>query len=567
MDLTKNLPMSEVESNESEGGETTPLIPSGGFLPRTLLHWAGAFSGGVLLGITFLFPAFSDLVWVALVPLFLLIRERDARGNFLMGWLVGFPWFFISCHWLRHVTVAGWVCLALFEATWLGLWMMAAGRFHTRWRLAVLPMLWVAMEMVRSKGPLGFSWNLLGHAADPLLFLVQGWGVYGLSFAIVGANAAVAWLILMSLKQLPCVYAPDGAGFFLLVPVLWLGVGWWEVRPVPIALGEVEVAMVQGSFPQSLKWTVPPAQAVSRYVGLTDEVLKDYRPDLIVWPEAAIPTILSEEPPLLEFLRDQTTRWRTPLLFGVLDQDRRKEGASHLFNSVVLLDPVADRGKEAIEEPRQVSQFLRGTEDEPSRSLFLPSVHAGFPSGPVRVYDKARLLPFGEYVPFAPLIPFVQKFVEDRGGGAFSAGKPGRVLETRFGEIGPLVCFESTYSSLARQAVLNGAQLLINVTNDAWFLKTAATHQHALQCRFRAVETGRAVVRAANTGTTAVYMPDGSIRSELPEWTQTAGVAKVPLYSHLTFSARVGDCFAWLCLICFAFSLWNAAGPLEEETT
>jgi apolipoprotein N-acyltransferase len=358
---------------------------------------------------------------------------------------------------------------------------------------------------------------------------------------------------------------PEGAGFFILLPLIWLAVAWIEVAPVPKPDGRIEVGLVQGSFPQSLKWTVPLNEAVSRYVEETESLIARNRADLILWPEVALPVVLSEEPKLLEYLIRQVRDWRVPLLFGVLDRDFRLGPEGPLYNSAVLLDPWTTQGTEPPTTPLQVSQMLRGDSVPLTESRLLPSVFALPPSSQIRVYDKARLLPFGEYVPFASVLTFVQKFVENRGGGAFSPGPPGAVLDTRFGEIGPLICFESTHAALARKAVLAGAVVLVNITNDAWFLQTAAMRQHALQCRFRAVETGRAVVRSANTGITAVYLPSGEEVSRLPVWTQTSNIATVPLYSHLTFQARVGDFFGWLCLACLLFSLWLSTGEARDD--
>ena len=264
-------------------------------------------------------------------------------------------------------------------------------------------------------------------------------------------------------------------------------------------------------------------------------------------------------------------------LFGILDIDRRRAGSNveedgALYNSLVYLDP--DRETDLLNEkpPTQISRSLRGPRAafEPE-SVILPSVNASPKKFKPFIYDKARLLPFGETVPFASLLPFVKRFVETRGGGAFSSGTAGAILETPFGDLGPLICFESTYPGLARRAVVNGAALLVNVTNDAWFLKTAAARQHALQSRFRAIETGRAVVRVANTGLSRVYLPNGTVRGTLAWWEQGAETVKVPLYSHLTFQTRVGDWFGWLCLTCLAIMLTLARtsptlAPLDEPS-
>ena len=552
--------------DDQESSVNALSIPGpSGFHPRQVVRFLAAALTGLAMGFIFLDPVFTPGIWVALVPLMLLIRDRDKLGNFLTGWLVGFLWFFISCHWLRHVTWAGWFCLALVEGIWLGIWMILAGRFQLRWRLLLFPMLWVCMEMLRSKGVVGFSWNLLGHVAEPISPMAQGWGVYGISFVAVASSALIAGAILLFTGRIPWIRMPEGAGFFLLLPLIWLGVAWYETIPVPKPDDHIEVGLVQGSFPQSLKWTVPIQEAVSRYVEETNALVNQKRLDLILWPEVALPVVLSEEPKLVEYLIHQMREWDTPLLFGVLDRDFRFGPSGPLYNSAVLFDTWKLPDVELPLMPPQVSRMLRGESPVIEESRILSPVYAVTQATPVRVYDKARLLPFGEFVPLGSIFTFIQKFVENRGGGAFSPGRAGGILETRFGELGPLICFESTHPGLARKAVLGGAVVLVNMTNDAWFLQTAAMRQHALQCRFRAIEAGRAVIRSANTGITAVYLPNGQVVSHLPVWTQTSAIAEVPLYSHLTFQARVGDFFGWLCLICFLFSLWLST--VEKKTS
>lgn len=525
---------------------------------------------GLLLGFAFLDSSFSIWAWIGLVPLILILRDQDLPGNFLKGWLVGFCWFLVACHWIRHVTWIGCFSLCLFEATWLGVWMMIAGFFPLFWRILAFPSLWVTAEFLRSKGELGFSWNLIGHLSGPLAPLAQGWGVYGISFLIVGFNALLAWLAAYYILKRKPATMPEGAGFFMLLPLIWLGIGWWVIQPVPKPADQIRVAIVQGNFPQSLKWQVPVQEAVDRYVNETERLVFNEPIDLICWPEVSIPAILSQSPPLLDYLTNKVVDWRVPLLFGILDEDCRGIKPFPLFNSAVLLDPLELQSNQKLNGPREVSWFLRGDNQKASSSSLLPSAEASFADlgvlGPpsswrrngrevVRVYDKARLLPFGEYVPMGRILTFIQDFVEKSGGGAFSSGWVGKVLETGFGPIGPMICFESTHAGLARRAVLNGAVVLTNLTNDAWFLQSAAAEQHALQCRFRAIETGRAVIRAANTGISGIYLPNGELISKLPPWTTAGEAVDVPLYEHMTFSVRVGDFFGWLCLVCLAFSL------------
>jgi len=563
--------MSETDTNEDEAGsviENRDHKAEGNWPLRW--HCLVSALAGTFLGLIFLLPTIHRLVWIAVVPIFLLVAYRENLRNFLTGVCIGVPWFAISCYWLVNVTVPGLIFLVLFQGVYLGFWLFLAGRFPSPWRNYLFPMLWVSYEFVRSKGELGFSWNLMGHLASPIEDLAQAFGVYGLSF-LVACVGVLATVFLKNDREEYSGPLPEGSGTFIVLPMLWLLLAffvYWRTPPIKPD-GKIFVGVVQGNFEQDLKWSVPIEEALNRYLTLTTEMVKESHPDLILWPEAAMPTVLSRHPNLYTILERQVRDWESSLLFGVLDEDMRADPDApeeKIYNSAVFIDYRSGTRFEEAETQAEMSKFLRGplspdTEGSGSDTDRL----IGSENESPQVYDKSRLLPFGEYVPFRSLLPFVQEFVEKQGGGAFSQGEEGDIISTFFGEIGPLICFESTHPGLARKAAINGANLLVTLTNDAWFGDTAAAGQHALQSRFRAIETGRALVRVANTGITALYLPDGSVAERLPTWEAAADSWAVPLYSHLTFQFRVGDFLGWLCLGCLGLSLLLARGIHKEE--
>ncbi len=534
------------------------------------IHCLFSALAGILLGLVFLLPVFHRLVWVSLAPVFLLITYRNPSRNFLSGVFIGVPWFLISCYWLSHVTLPGLICLSLFEGAYLGVWLVLAGRFPAPWRNYLLPIVWVGYEFVRSKGVLGFSWNLMGHLAYPVEGLAQTFGVYGLSFLVAAVGVLITIMVLNAREEYSGPL-PEGSGTFIMLPMLWLLLAFFVYWRAPELKPDkkIYVGVVQGNFEQSLKWSVPVDEALNRYVNLTNETVNESHPDLVIWPEAALPTVLSQKPNLLAVLERRVREWESSLLFGVLDEDVRtnsEEAPGTLYNSAVFLDYRSSGALGKVGTRKEIAEYLRGPlEPDTKKSLLFPAAFSGSKDHTPKVYDKSRLVPFGEFVPFRQLLPFVQDFVEKQGGGAFSNGMEGMTVSTVFGEIGPLICFESTHPGLARKAAMNGASLLVTMTNDAWFGETAAARQHALQSRFRAIETGRAVVRVANTGMTALYLPDGTVAERLPGWEALSDTWVVPLYSHLTFQFRVGDCLGWLCLVCLGFSLLLARGIHREE--
>jgi apolipoprotein N-acyltransferase len=161
-------------------------------------------------------------------------------------------------------------------------------------------------------------------------------------------------------------------------------------------------------------------------------------------------------------------------------------------------------------------------------------------------YDKAHLVPFGEYVPLRRWLPFVGKLVAQVGD--FVAGTPGQVLKWREHRLAPLICYEAIFPALTRAAALNGADLLVNLTNDAWYGRTSAPYQHLSLCVFRAVESRRSFIRAANTGISGFIDPTGRIENATGLFTDALASQDVPALTHQSLYTRIGDVFAWLCL-------------------
>ena len=160
-------------------------------------------------------------------------------------------------------------------------------------------------------------------------------------------------------------------------------------------------------------------------------------------------------------------------------------------------------------------------------------------------YDKAHLVPFGEYVPLRRWLPFVGKLVAQVGD--FEAGPPGQVVKWKDHRIAPLICYEAIFPALTRAAVRNGADLLVNLTNDAWYGRTSAPYQHLSLCVFRAVESRRSFVRAANTGISGFIDPTGRITSPTDLFVDAVVSHDVPALSVSSIYTRIGNLFVWLC--------------------
>jgi apolipoprotein N-acyltransferase len=267
----------------------------------------------------------------------------------------------------------------------------------------------------------------------------------------------------------------------------------------------LSIALVQGNVPQNEKWDPAHASAIlERYLDMTREAARRGA-DLVIWPESATPFYYEEDPAGAQQIRDMVRQTGVRLLFGS-------------------------------------DQVERGTPPRFYNSAFMLA-----PSGETKaVYRKMQLVPFGEYVPLKSLLFFVGSLVE--GVADFSPGQGMVLLPVNGATISTAICYEIVYPALTRQAIREGSQLLTTITNDAWYGYSSAPHQHFLQASMRAIEQGRYLARAANTGISGLVDPYGRVlaRSALFETTVLTG--DVRLLSGLTVYGRIGDLCAYLCL-------------------
>jgi apolipoprotein N-acyltransferase len=284
------------------------------------------------------------------------------------------------------------------------------------------------------------------------------------------------------------------------------------------------VAVIQGNIEQSQKWD-PAFQkaAIEKYLRLSLSTRPD-RPDLIVWPESAVPFYFLAEVPPTRFVMQGIAEAGTHFLIGAPAFEMRGQKADY-FNSAYLVGPRAE---------------VLGR------------------------YDKAHLVPYGEYTPFKEYLPFLGKIVEHVGD--FKAGETGKTLEWLGRKLGIQICYEIIFPDLAREQVRNGAGLLITITNDAWYGTTAGPYQHFSLAVFRAVENRRVLARSANTGISGFIDPVGRLLDLTPLMEEAAVVREVPLLDTHTFYTRFGDVFAGACLVISAAAvIWAQIGRRRRK--
>jgi len=385
----------------------------------------------------------------------------------------------------------------------------------------MVPALWVALEWIRARALSGFPWASLGYSQYlnlPLIQVADLASVYGVSFALVLGNVVIAQLLYGARQRrwervgLPCALAVLG------LVAIW-GYGGWRLhqssKMAATAAGDLGVALLQGNIEQSLKWDHAAREAIfTRYRELTLEAAADFEVELIVWPEAATPFFFANERAFQARQLRLAQETGRPLLFGSPTYARDGD-QDIMYNSAFLVGPEAT---------------VLGR------------------------YDKIHLVPFGEYIPLRRLLFFLEKLVE--GIGDFRSGEAYTVLAIPQGRFAVLICFEVIFPDLVRHFVRHGAQFLVNITNDAWFGYSPASYQHLSMVVFRAVENRLPIVRAANTGISAVIDPAGRLRLQTELFVRTWIKDRIsPAAGPTTFYTRWGDLFAYSCLLVTAVSL------------
>ena len=469
---------------------------------------------GVLHGLCFAPANLWLLALVAPAPLIVAARGASAPGAAILGWLAGTvastiavtPWITAATLGYFRQGPVGAVLFAtlvgqVFHAVPTAAFAVGVRRLERLpspvARVVTIAGLWTGLELLRSRILGGAPWDLLGHAlwAHPLwLQLADVGGVYAVSFACVAIAGCVAELSR----------APRAAATAAIVVLgCWTGYGALRLARERDGGDTVRIALVQGAVPNA--WRADPGRAdasFAAYADATRRVLGD-RPALVVWSENAI-----------SFLLDPNTRFAASI--------------------ARLLGPGG---------PRLLVGGPRFAQPEPGRAEFFNSAYLLDPDGTVVAsYDKRRLVPFAEYAPL-PRVPAL--------GWRFDAPgdyTPGRIA-TVFRDPAPfgvLICFEAIYPDLARDLVRGGAELLLNMSNDAWFGAGAGLEQHFAITVFRAVEFRRALARATNTGVTALVGPSGRIVARFPTERRDAWTVAVPRRTGVTPYARAGDLFAAL---------------------
>jgi apolipoprotein N-acyltransferase len=473
---------------------------------------------------------------VALVPLLVAIASpvtsrRVSAHPALLGLVTGLVGFGGTLYWTADVlavfggvnAVLSWL-LALLLVAYMAVYPAAFAWITARVvaaagprGLLVTPAVWVATEWVRGTLFSGFPWVLLGYSQSTVIPVIQTAslvGVYGVSALLVLVNAALAWLVVGGWPRTwrPVVAVLAAAGCL---------VGWGWMRASSGARTHegdtVRVGIVQGNIPQDQKWD--PArrdEILGRYLQMS-RAAAGQGAQLVVWPESSTPFLFEYDTLRAQALRSLAFEARVHLLFG---SDEVHPSGQPYYNAAFMIDPDGDT---------------------------------------VGVYRKMQLVPFGEYIPLRSLLFFARPLVE--GVADFAPGETMRLLPMGDRRVSVAVCYEVVFPWHGRLAARTGSELLVTVTNDAWYGTSSAPHQHFEQARVRAVETGRYLVRSANTGISGVVDPYGRIVQRTALFEDAVVVADVRWLSRPTVYLRIGEAFTYACLAVTLVALVWSRGP------
>ncbi|UCG31362.1 MAG: apolipoprotein N-acyltransferase [candidate division WOR-3 bacterium] len=467
-------------------------------------------ASALLLSLSFHPLQLHFLAWFGLVPLLYAIEGSRPSQSFRTGILFGFLFSMFTLFWIvflqieaniKMLMVGGLFILFLYIGFYFGISALVARKVGF-WSL---PLIITGLEYVRSIGELGFPWLTFGYSqARYPLFIQQAaiYGVYGISLWLMYLNVAVySALKKKTLRHL-----------LLVILIFFLPVVYGISRPQRSQERIARVGIVQPNIDPNLKFSRELRyKTFERLMNLSVQCMRTSLDefgdslDLIVWPETATPVFLKSPGKYQDLVRHLVDRLGTPIFTGTAIYESQSRD---IFNGAVLIEP------------------NRGINQD---------------------YRKIHLVPFGEHIPFDHHIPILRKV--DFGEGDYTPGTIPTVFEIPEFKFSCLICFESIFPGLSRQAVNDGAEILTNITNDGWFGKISGAQQHNNMAILRSVENGVVLLRSANTGISMIVDQYGRVMTEKSLFVQETIVGAIYIDPVDTLYRKIGDLLPILCLL------------------
>ena len=500
------------------------------------------------------------LLFVALIPLLSALGRLSTKQTVCMGMTCGLLYYTSLFYWIISVlqrfgglhpalSALALLTLAAYMVIYTTLFCLLLNRLLIRSKsrgqaaallLLTAPVVWTGLDFLRGWLFTGLPWMDLGYALYRQPLLIQAadlGGHYLITFSVVLINALLFWLMerirasFSSSSNTSDYHFGYPMTVFLLLSCLggYSAVRYQQISSETATADTAFVSAVQGNIEQNKKWSpTQKEKTVERYLSLSTQALEgEEKPELIVWPETALPFYPAREP-LMNRVRAFVQKNEIHLLTGspyfTVNPQKKKPVA--YSNSALLLD----------QEGRLSAR-----------------------------YNKQHLVPFGEYIPLRTYLWFIKPLVELIGD--FTPGDSFDPLDADTIQAGVLICFESIFPDIARQEVIKGANLLVNLTNDAWYGESSAPYHSWAMTVFRAVENRRSLVRSANTGISGFISPTGEIYKETKLFKAQAINARTPLLTGHTFFMHGGYRFGAICLALIPFLLYLSARKQQKKTT
>jgi len=481
------------------------------------------------------------LAWGSLVPLMFILDGKKPLSAFRWAYGCGVLFFTGTLYWFFHITkwfsaigALGIILLLLYLAIYFGLFGLAYSLFSRQkpfHKLFLLPSIWVVLEFIRAHLFTGFDWASLGHTQYtnlPIIQIADITGVFGVSFIVMMVNVLIKELLTASFID-KTSQAQKTASLLVWITavtvVFVLAYGLFRLHPSKNqnrSDSNYSIAVIQANIPQEIKWEKTAWSGImEKYVTITNQALQ-HDPDLIIWPETSYPGYLWEDKELFVQLQAFVRSIKIPLLLGSVLKEEHD-----YYNSAILLSKNGD-----IDE----------------------------------IYRKVHLVPFGEYLPLRSVLPFLSSFVAI---GDFTAGDQWTTFSPTFvqgadqhdNQFSVLICFEDTVARLSRQFVRHGAQLLVNITNDAWFGNTKAPFMHLQSAVFRTIENRRGLVHTGVScfidqwGQTVYCVEKDNGSEKQKTYISGYAIAKVDFNDEITFYTKFGDIFTIFCFGCILLGI------------
>lgn len=449
-----------------------------------------------------LFP----FAFIALIPLLYAMAKYQYRHPFLPGFITGIVAYLGLIYWVIVAmnTYGGidiftstliLLLFVLYLSLYLGCFTTAVFILEKKMSVPVylsVPIVWTLLEYLRGVALTGFPWSFLGHSQHNFLIFIQIasiTGTYFISFLIAAINCIVFFVALK--KPISKIY------LIVILVIVTASVAFGFIRVNEPQDAKLTAAIVQGNIRQDVKWDdnfkIKTIQIYSE-----NTIRKGNNVDFVIWPETALPLIFNEETYVNQYIKTLPSMVNSHLLFGTIWKDQRGK----VYNSAYVIGKNGD---------------VNG------------------------IYNKVHLVPFGEYTPLVRYLPFLEKITAQ--GAGFASGNGHDPVITPSGKVGILICYEGVFPYITNATVARGAQFLVNLTNDAWYEKTSAAFQHLAFYVFRAVETDRYILRAANTGISAIIDPRGRITARTPIFEEQVLKGNFSLRDSMTSYIVYGDYF------------------------